>query len=155
MRFCYRSHLVVAFTIASTCSAFAQPGPVGSVTIQVHNTFGSSVGNSLQQCTGCSYTPSPPTFVSNNTTSSPFTASAVSGGYNFTATTRYSALKSGQEYECQFHVPNLVGNNGSCAGMVPTPSATATNGVYPSPHCGYLIESQSSCNYTVTFTMAP
>jgi len=98
MRFCYRSHLVVAFTIASTCSAFAQPGPVGSVTIQVHNTFGSSVGNSLQQCTGCSYTPSPPTFVSNNTTSSPFTASAVSGGYNFTATTRYSALKSSSRH---------------------------------------------------------
>lgn len=153
MKACRRSVLALASMLPLISPAFAQ-SPVGNVTIKVHNTFGSSVGNSFQQCTSCAFSPSPPTFVGNNTTSSGFTETSTS--YNSLGTVRYDTYKGGQQYECQFNAPNIVGSGGVCG--TPSPSASATAGVYPSPHC--TVESSgpvdpSTCNYPVTFKMAP
>lgn len=154
MRALCRGTLALAAMLLLELPAFAQPGPVGNVTIKVHNTFGSSVGHSFQQCAGCSFSPSPPTSVSNNTTSSAFTETSTS--YNSVGTVRYGTYVGSQLYECQFQAPNIVGSDGLCGTASPLASASA--GVYPSPHC--TVESSgpvdpSTCNYPVTFKMAP
>ena len=56
MKACRRSVLALAPMLPLISPAFAQ-SPVGNVTIKVHNTFGSSVGNSFRQCAGCTFSP--------------------------------------------------------------------------------------------------
>jgi hypothetical protein len=48
----------------------------GTVTGTVKNTFGQTIGNDEANCTGCTFTTSPETLISNNTTSTSYVAVA-------------------------------------------------------------------------------
>jgi hypothetical protein len=129
----------------------------GKVSATVDNTFGSSIGLNLQQCTGCSYSTSPPSSVANNTTSPAYVFSATTPGTGGLSTTRYSHTIGTQPYTCQFQASNSYSTGGgACA--TPSVSANASAGVFPAPGCKILSQSAidpTTCNYTVKFGMTP
>ncbi len=134
--------------------ALAQP--YGSVSVTVENTFGSSVGETLQTCSGCSFTAQPPTSISNNFEGS-YGVTGKASNAGFSTIVRYGASKSGQQYGCQFTAPESYSLGGGAACSIATPSAAAYAGAYPSPHCGYSTSTPDpmTCNTTVTFTIEP
>jgi len=142
-------------------AAFAAPVKAqtvtGNVSIQVQNNFSQtqSIGTNLIQCTGCTYSPNPPTFISYGSLSSAFVATPTTSGTTALATVAYGTNVGSQQYVCQFQATTLVSLNGGPCGT-PTISAVATDGVYPSPHCtaGTPQINPTTCNYSITFTMA-
>ena len=54
--------------VAAGCAGITSPTqaqPYGSVSVTVENTFGSSVSDLLQTCSGCTFTTQPPASISN------------------------------------------------------------------------------------------
>jgi hypothetical protein len=149
--------VAVAIALAGVSPAYAQI-ITGTTTVYVNNTFGQSVSLNSQSCTGCSYSTSPPTSISNNTTSSAYLFTATTAGTNGMSTVSYTASKSGHTYTCQFQVQNLASEFGSGCGT-PSYTPSATSGYGGSPTCSSQTTTPtvdpSTCNFSITFYMKP